>query len=124
MFGQLKRDADERAADAACLQRERNVHARRGYAILKRRIASPPGLVACFGAGVFAGARSRRPAIEGDGRSSARHENGARRSEGGLARRVLQGPAGAAALRLGTAWLAGALMRPSAPEGAGQEPFP
>ena len=114
MFGQLKREADRRAADAAGLQRERNVHARRGYAMLKRRIASPPGLVACFGAGVFAGARSRRPPPG---------EDGPQRSEGSRARRFLQGPAGAAALRLGTAWLAGALMRSSAPEGAGHDPF-
>lgn len=123
VFGQLKRDADELAADAAWLQRERNVRARRGYAILKRRIASPPGLIACFGAGVFAGARSRRPAIDSDGGSRPRNDDGPQRS-GGLARRVLQGPAGAAALRLATAWLAGALMKPSPPQGAGQDPFP
>jgi hypothetical protein len=124
VFGQLKRDADGLAADAAWLQRERNAHARRGYAMLKRRIGSPAGLVACFGAGVFAGARSRRRTPDEDGGNDPRSRNGSQRREGGLARRVLQGPAGAVALRLGTAWLAGALMRPEPPEGAGQDPFP
>ena len=123
MFGQLKGEADRLADDAAWLQRERNAHARRGYTILKRRIASPPGLLACFGAGVFAGARSRRPSRR-DGGSEARHEQGPQRKEEGLTRRLLQGPVGAAALRLGTAWLAGALMKPSPGGGADHEPFP
>ena len=122
MFGQLKGEADRLAAEAAWLQRERNLHARRGYAIFKRRIASPAGLVACFGAGVFAGARSRRPRTREEDSEPRDHDP--QRSRDGLASRLLHGPVGAAALRLGTAWLAGALMKPGPPEGAGQDPFP
>lgn len=123
MFGHLKSEADRLALDAAWLQRERNAHARRGYALFKRRIGSPLGLAACFGAGLFAGARTRRPVPGNSGEHRSRGGE-PERSESGLARRILQGPVGAAALRLGTAYLAGALMKPAPPDGTGHDPFP
>ena len=125
MFGHLKSEADRLALDAAWLQRERNAHARRGYALFRRRIGSPLGLAACFGAGVFAGARVRRPAPgnSGDHRSPG-HRGEPERSESGLAGRILHGPVGAAALRLATAYVAGALMKPAPPDGTGHDLFP
>lgn len=122
MFGHLKSEADRLALDAASLQRERNAHARRGYALFRRRIGSPLGLAACFGAGVLAGARARRPAQGNSGEHRGGREPG--RSESGLATRILHGPLGAAALRLGAAYLAGALMKTAPPDGTGHDPFP
>ncbi|HET6630298.1 MAG TPA: hypothetical protein VFG91_11040 [Woeseiaceae bacterium] len=103
MFEHLKTNADHLAADAAWLRRERDTHARQGFDILRRRVGSPPGLVVCFGAGVFAGARSRNR--ESDPADKARRESH-------LVERLLHGPVGAAAIKLGTAFLAGALLHP------------
>lgn len=114
MFESLKTEADRLAADAIRLREERNAHARRGYGILKRRIGSPPGLTACFGAGVFAGARSRRPRPPKD----AKVERPPERAEGGFAA-FLHGPLGIAAIRLGTAFIAGALAKPDYADAGG-----
>lgn len=103
MFDRLKARADRSAADAAWLRGERNARARRGYQILRRRIGSPAGLVACFGAGVFAGARSRR-----EDRGGCRPGT----TENGFAGRFLSGPLGAAAIRLGSSFLVSALLEP------------
>lgn len=110
MFEHLKTNADHLAADAARLRRERNAHARRSYAIVQRRVSSPPGLVLCFGAGVFAGARLRHR--ERHPEHERRHDRRPERRESGLAEWLLHGPLGAAAVKLGTAFLAGALMHP------------
>ncbi len=111
MFESLKTTADRLAADALRLRHDRNAHARRSYGLLKRRIGSPPGLVACFGAGVFAGARSRRPVARNG-------ERRPERSQGGFTA-FLQGPLGVAATRLATALIAGALAKPDYAQAAG-----
>lgn len=110
MFEHLKTNADHLAADAAWLRRERNAHARRGYEILRRRVGSPPGLIVSFGAGVFTGARARHRKVH-DGGDDHRHDRRPDHAEGGLTGWLLHGPVGAAAIRFGTAFLAGALMR-------------
>lgn len=121
MFRHLKSNAARHAADAARLQRDRNAHAKQGYAILERRLGSPPGLIMCFGAGVFAGASSRRRDLCADDqelRSGRRPEH----AEPGFTERLLHGPLGAAAIRFGTAFLAGALLHPEHAESDGTDP--
>ena len=109
MFEKLKARADRIAGDGARLRQARDQHARRGYRILKRRAASPLALTLCFGAGVFAGARSRRRAGPGEDRENRRAP------DEGFTHRLLHGPVGAAAIRLGTAYLAGSLIQPDQP---------
>lgn len=111
MFEHLKTRADRLAGDAGRLRRERNEHARRGYEILRHRAGSPLGLTVCFGAGVFAGARSRRPDAPGNGNDRGKRPAPEHREEA-FAHRLLHGPVGAAAIKLGTAFIAGRLMQP------------
>lgn len=113
MFEHLKTNADHLAADAARLRRERNAHARRSYAIVQRRVSSPPGLVLCFGAGVFAGARLRHRELHPE--HERRHDRRPARREIGLTEWLLHGPLGAAAIKLGTAFIAGAADCGNAP---------
>lgn len=126
VFGHLKTDADRLAAAALRLRGERDARAKRGYEILRRRIGSPPGLALCFGAGVVLGARSRHGASHGLPAADER-----RRERGGGFGRWLQGPAGAAAIKVAGALLSGALLHPDdAPpaalmdvDGSAAEPF-
>jgi hypothetical protein len=112
VFKDLKARADRIAGDGARLRQARDQHALRGYRILKRRAGSPLALTLCFGAGVFAGARSRRR----DGELDRETRRAPDRREEGFTHRLLHGPVGAAAIRLGTAFLAGSLMQPDQPE--------
>jgi hypothetical protein len=114
VFHELKARADRVAGDAARLRQVRNEHARHGYRILKQRAGSPLGLTLSFGAGVFAGARSRRP--DGPGGEDREMRRAPEPREEGLMHRLLHGPFGAVAIRLGTAFIAGSLMQPDQPE--------
>lgn len=101
--GNLRRQADRLAAEAARLHTERNEHARRCLAIARRRLASPGGLAACFGAGLLVGqrgSRRERPRSDSD-------------RTGGV-RALLRSPMAAAALRAASAF-AGAHIAREAP---------
>lgn len=103
----LKQRADQLASEAGEFRLERNRSAARCLAILRRRAGSPVGLAICFGAGMVAGSRSdRHHAIEPENDDTDRHERES------VAMQALRGPIGAAAIKLGSAFIAGALLRP------------
>ncbi|HZD51848.1 MAG TPA: hypothetical protein VE175_02270 [Woeseiaceae bacterium] len=97
----LRRRADGLAGEAERLRGARNAHAVRSVAILGQRIASPAGLVLCFGAGILIGRPSSR-APERPTRSA-----GDSRGKVGW---LLESPVGAAALRLASAFVTGAAV--------------
>lgn len=109
-FRNLERRADERALEASRLKRERDAHAARGVAILRARLATPPALALCFGAGMLVGRPSPpgRPARSRGGRGDGEPESGIVR--------LLGGALATAALRLASAYVAGAAT------GAGRTP--
>ena len=103
----LKQRADQLASDAGESRLERNRSAARCLAILRQRAGSPVGLAVCFGAGLVAGSRTDRHEAIAD--ESDDTDRGDRES---VAMHALRGPAGAAAIKLASAFIAGALMRP------------
>ncbi|MGH8193683.1 MAG: hypothetical protein ACREQ8_04665 [Woeseiaceae bacterium] len=106
----LKKRADQLASEAGDLRSERNRRAAESLALLRQRVASPVGLAMCFGVGVAAGLKSPR-----------RESNGAGTRSDGAASRVLQGPLGAAAIKLASAFIAGAFLQPDKGDGAASD---
>lgn len=105
-FRNLERRVDQLALEASRLQRERDAHAARGVAILRARLATPTALALCFAAGMLVG----WPSPPGPARRAARREGEGQAESGAV--RLLNGPLGTAALRLASAYVAGAVTGP------------
>lgn len=109
-IGRLKRRADELVTQARSDRRQFKSHAEQALAIVRRRMGSTAGLAVCFSLGFMAGIR---PA---DGRSA---DAGSNRSDGAGSKgrrptfmlRLVQGPVGEAAMKLGMALLTRSLMK-------------
>jgi hypothetical protein len=116
-----KARADRLAGDAESERRARRAHIARARHIFERRLGSPVGLAACFGAGAVAGVRlgrepERRPADSG----------GSEDEQAGFIERLNDSPLGSIVIRLAAATLVRYLLTPSAPgdDGAAGEEIP
>lgn len=100
----LRIRADAMAAEARADRTALGEHAARSWSIFKRRVGSPAGLAIFFSLGFMGGAgRDRRHAPASGERRAERKR--------GLARKLLHGPLGENALKLGSAIVASSLMK-------------
>jgi hypothetical protein len=102
--------ADRLAADAGSERRARRAHIARARHIFGRRLGSPVGLAACFGAGAVAGARLGR-----DPERPPADNGGSEDEQAGFIERMSDSPLGSIAIRLAAATLVRYLLTPSAP---------
>lgn len=96
----LKQRADRVASEARGLRLERDRRAAESLELARRRIGSPAGLALCFGAGFVVGLKPRKRDADDSAADVA-----------GPATRMLDGPLGAAAIKLASAFIANAVVR-------------
>lgn len=106
-IARLKRQADAAEADARDKWLEFRTHSDRSLAIARRRVGSPAGLAISFSLGFMAGTgRGERKA---DGEEPA--GSGERtQDDKGVAYKLIHGPLGDTAIKLGTALFARSLV--------------
>lgn len=113
-----KARADRLAEEVMAVRRARRAHSARAKAIFLRRLGSPGGLAACFGAGAVAGLRlGESESDESAGRDGDRRAGGA---QGSRLERFADSPVGNIAVRLAAATLVQYLLT-SASDGTGGE---
>jgi hypothetical protein len=98
--------ADSLYREAEAQRSARREHLSNAMCIVRRRIGSPLGLSACFGAGALMGWRSGKTTDDAPARTG---------EDQSLLQRMLDGPVGQVALRLGAAAVIQSLFHPDSP---------
>jgi hypothetical protein len=113
-----KARADRLVEEVLAERRARRAHSAQAKEIFLRRLGSPGGLAACFGAGAVAGFRFGEAGTteEVDRRGGDRRDDG---SQAGFLERFAEGPIGNIAVRLAAATVVRYMLMPHGGDGGG-----